>query len=192
LAFTKEKLLKKFGWSTLVVSTLLGMVLIYFGTIWSIQFKQNCKGYLKHAADSNTVELAQEELGKAVAYIEANELTEGSTHLFYEMPDRDLGFWYKNLKASLNELETLDSDADQLTVSNHLLKLRETIMDSGEKGTRVTVPRDIHLYPNQFGFRMLVLGSLAGVTIGSILLCIAYEKERLAKCATAKADSGNC
>ena len=77
LALFWETLLKKFGWSTLVVSILLGIVLIYFGTAWSIQFKQSCKGYLKRAADSNTVELAKQELGKAVDYIEANNLTEG-------------------------------------------------------------------------------------------------------------------
>ena len=86
----------------------------------------------------------------------------------------------------------MDSNADQLRVSNQLLKLRETIMDNGEKGTYVTVPRNIHLFPSQLAFRMLGFGSLAGVVIGSIVLCMAYEKERLAKCAEGKANAGDC
>ncbi len=183
--------MKKFGWSLSVVSLLLGIGLFYQGTVCSIQFKQNCKGYLKRAADSNTVELAKEELGKAVDYIEANHLDQGSTHLFYAMPNCDLEFWHKNLKASLNELNTIDSKTDQLTVSNQLLKLRESIMDNGEKGTFVTVPPNVHLFPNHLAFRMLCVGFLIGITTGSVMLCVAYEKERLAKCRAETGDCGN-
>lgn len=162
--------MKRFGIATIVMSCLIGLGLIVFGTWHSIQFERHCKGYLKRAADSNTVALAQIELGKAVSYIEDSNLTSGSTHVFYHTPECDLGFWYENLNASLKELESLPTDVDRLTASNQLLKLRETIMDSGEKGTHVTLPPNIHVFPNQFGFR--VAGTTCGFGIVGGLIAI--------------------
>jgi len=182
--------LKKFTWSVLVLSVALGFALLVYGTVCSIQFKQNCKGYLKHAADANTVALAKQELGKAVDYIEAEGLTSGSTHVFYSMPDCDLGFWYQNLRASLDELDAIGSDADQLTVSNQLLKLRESIMDSGEKGTRVTVPPNIHVFPHQLIYRTLGFGCLAGMSISLLMVSVEAEKKSRKKGCCNNPDSG--
>lgn len=87
---------------------LIGLLLMvgYLGTraVKSVQFNQNCGGYLKRAADANTVETAKEELSKAISYIEANNLTQGYTSVMWQTPNEDLGFWYKNLKSSETEL----------------------------------------------------------------------------------------
>jgi hypothetical protein len=111
-----------------------------------IQLKQNVTGYLKRAADANTIKLASEELSRALDYLESNNLTSGYTSVLWKTPDEDIGFWYKNLKASENELQNLQSES-ALEKTNVLIKLRETLLDTGEK-TKVTVPEGLAVYPN--------------------------------------------
>ena len=43
----------------------------------TIQFDQNCGGYLKQTADANTAEIALERITKAIKYIERKHLTDG-------------------------------------------------------------------------------------------------------------------
>ena len=59
--------------------TFIGLILILLGSIVpgicivkNIQFDQNCEGYLKQAADANTVELAYDRISRALNYIEDN------------------------------------------------------------------------------------------------------------------------
>ncbi len=114
-----------------------------------ISFNTNCKQYLKRAADANSVEMAKEELKHAISYAEKNNLTEGVVSIILHQPKNDIGYWYNNLKASYEELENLPSDASSLEKTNVLMKLRETLTDdSGENGTKVTVPNGITIYPN--------------------------------------------
>ena len=160
--------MKKVGIAIFFLSVVVGVGLLGFLIVSRIQFERNCGGYLKRAADSNTIALARQELSKAVSYLESENLTTGSTHVIYSTPACDLDFWYTNLKASLTELETTPADADRLTVSNQLLKLRETIMDNQKNGTKVTQPPNVRLYPDHIEFQMLGLGSLIGLTLGSI------------------------
>lgn len=112
----------------------------------SYRFEVACSGHLKRAADANTVELAKEELDIAVAYLEERKLTEGNTAIILPTPAYDIGFFYKNLKASLGELEAVKPDATQLEKSNVLIKLRETLLDHGE-GIYITLPPRISIYP---------------------------------------------
>lgn len=141
---------------------LLSAVLILFATavivaqiIMSVNFSRNVKGYLKLAADASTVELAEEELGKALNYLEANNLTEGYTSIFYETPTEDIGFWYKNLKASKQELAKA-RNSSQLEKTNMLIKLRETLLDNGNEGkAHVTYPDGLQRYPYNLLFALL-------------------------------------
>ncbi len=114
----------------------------------SVQLEQNCTGYLKRAADANTVEIASGELAKAIRYLEENNLTSGYTSIFYKTPDEDIGFWYDNLKASLNELSNVDSNTSSVERTNLLMKLRETLIDNGESGDALTCPDGLSRYPN--------------------------------------------
>ena len=175
--------MKPLGLIAFTCTLLFGIGLLVTGKVCSIQFERNCKGYLKRAADANTIELAEQELSKAVSFLEANGLTAGSTHAFYFTPNCDLDFWYRNLKASRDELRSLPSDVDHLTASNQLLKLRETLVDQGEKGARVTLPPNISAYPSQKLFCFAAAGCAAGLFITSIV------------CATESGDhsqSGTC
>lgn len=136
---------------TLCIFGLLGV----YGTmiIRDITFTQNCGGFLKQAADANTIELAQEKLAKAVEYAEAKGLTEGYTSIIYKTPDEDIGFWFKNLTASLAELKSVDPDTTLLEKTNVLMKLRESLLGDGNKGTKITLPQGISFFPhNKFFF----------------------------------------
>lgn len=141
----------------------LGMTLLLMITvsIWStcgikvIRFNQNCGGHLKRAADANTVEIAKEELKTAIDYMEAQNLTNGYTSVIYNTPDEDVSFWYNNIKQSYIELESLSDSTSALEKSNMLIKLRETLLDHGDKSDSVTMPNGISRHPNTALFGIL-------------------------------------
>lgn len=131
-----------------------------------IHAKQGYIGYLKRAADANSIELAKTELTKAIAEIERRELTSGYTSILWRTPDEDLGFWYTNLKTSLKELLNLPETSSSLEKSNMLIKLRETLLDSTKEGDDVTYPDGISVFPNN--------GIIAIWGWGSIILAILF------------------
>lgn len=138
-----------------------------------ISMKQNCTGYLKRAADANTVETAKEQLQKSITYLEANNLTSGYTSVLWQTPDEDISFWYKNLKASENELEKIDSTTSSLEKSNVLMKLRETLLDNGKNGDSLTAPNGLSVYPNNGMWGVLMC--LASLIILGLLAWGNYE-----------------
>lgn len=129
-------------------------------TVWfismRIDFNQNCSGYLKQAADANTVELAIDRLEKALVHIERKGWTKGYTSILWKTEDENIGFWYANLKSSKQELiRSLESS--QLEQTNVLMKLRETLTEQGESGTRITYPSGLWKYPYNSLFAVLVV-----------------------------------
>ncbi|MEL6133484.1 MAG: hypothetical protein AAFR59_08995 [Bacteroidota bacterium] len=132
---------KSLGFILILGSLMVFGVRIYDG----ITLKQNVTGHLKNAADANTVELAEQQLSMALDYLESNGLTEGYTSIWVQTPKDDIGFWYRNLKASQEELQSLKSSS-ALEKTNVLMKLRETLVDVGEN-TRVTYPEGLIRYP---------------------------------------------
>ncbi len=153
---------------------LIILALSIFGVVIvkNITLKQNCTGYLKRAADANTVETASKELEKAIDYLVKNNITTGYTSVLWRTPDEDIEFWFNNLKASQNELSKIDSTTSSLEKTNLLMKLRETLIDNGDKGDKLTVPRGLSLYPHNFLFGLLryisifiIIGLFIWVTI---------------------------
>lgn len=114
----------------------------------SVQFDIHCGDYLKRAANSNTIELAHQNLDVAINYTQQNGLTQGNTAALWETPQMDVGFWYQNLTASLGELETVKPTASPLEKSNVLMKLRETLLDSNSSGDTLAVPDGIDIFPH--------------------------------------------
>lgn len=159
--------MKKFGPILFAMSVVMSTGLLWFGVTKSIQFKRGCSGHLKRAADANTIRLAENELGQAINYIESHHLASGDTSVLYSLPENELDFWYANLKASWEELQATPEDADRLTVSNQLIKLRETLLDRGEKGSRVTVPPNAFVFPNQKWYRGMGLLAVSGMLFGA-------------------------
>ncbi|MEL7499506.1 MAG: hypothetical protein AAFN77_18020 [Planctomycetota bacterium] len=161
------KLVAKF---MLFASLIAWTILIFMMARADIDYQQNCRGYLKRAADASTIQLAKRELGKALTYAEDNGLTSGSTHSFYPTPATDLEFWYENLKAAHVELETFPEDADALTESNFLMRLRETLVDHDDDGAEVTDPKNISMYPYQRTAALTGVAGLIGIVAGSLML----------------------
>ena len=126
---------------------LLFVSLLGFRIYSSIVLKQQLTGYLKRAADANSIELALQELNTSLNYIEKNNLTSGYTSIIYQTPDEDLEFWYQNLKASKKELEKT-TNSTSLEKTNVLLKLRETLLDQGDKKSKITYPQGLAIYPH--------------------------------------------
>lgn len=131
-----------------IVSTLLFGIWGVVRIVKYVSFETNCTQYLKRAADANSVELAKSELKEAISYAESKNLTTGRVSIFLNQPKNDIGYWYENLKTSYEELENLPSDTSSLEKTNVLMKLRETLTDTSENGTKVTVPDGISIYPN--------------------------------------------
>lgn len=154
----------KNGW-LLITCVLLLIPFICVQTYCAIQdvrMNQGCLGHLKRAADASTVEMALAELTLATNYLESKRLTAGNTSILWETTNNDVGYWYQNLKSSEDELRKVDTSTSQTERTNVLMKLRETVLDHGEKGDHITCPDYIELYPSQ--------GFIVGVWCATLLL----------------------
>ncbi len=139
--------MKQFTIILLTILTLAGTGAVIYKRI---EFKQNCSGRLERAANSNTVELAVKELNAAIQYAESKGDTTGYTSVIYRTPDEDVEYWYNNLCASRQELLNLPDSTSTLEKTNTLMKLRETLTDTGEHGSYVIYPEGLQFYPHNF------------------------------------------
>ena len=163
------------------LSIIAGVISCFFvGTYYvnQISLNQNCIGYLKRAADANSIELAKRELEKTIFYAEKNGLTNGYTSVLYKTPDEDIEFWYKNLKSSLDEIDKLDSTTTQMEKSNILMKLRETLTDSSTKGLSLTYPKGLSRYPNNLLWGIFIFISVCCIIWFIIELLIYLDRNR--------------
>lgn len=152
---------KQFYFTMCIFGCISFLTWVGFRSYNKIQFDRHCSGYLKRAADANTIELAKKQLTVVVKYCEAHELTSGFTSIIYTTPDEDVEFWYNNLKSSLTELDSVSANATQLEKSNVLMKLRETLLDNDDKGkTKITYPAGVYIYPYNIGYLLWAIISL--------------------------------
>jgi hypothetical protein len=135
-----------------------------------ISFKAGCEDYLKLAGDAPTVERAHSFLGTAVAHIESHNLTQGNAAFIFKTPSQNLGIWYGQIKGAYDTAGTLlqrekanPGSVTQLERDNALMKIREVVLDQGDRSPSVTAPKNAWLYPNQWGFVLL--------WIVTVLLC---------------------
>jgi hypothetical protein len=155
---------KQFAIALAVVCCIPPFVILGVEVYREWRFYIDCTGHLKRAADANTTELAKQELGSALKFLESKNMTSGHTAVLFQTPDTDVSFWYQNLKASLNELQQLPTNAQQLEKSNVLLKLRETLLDHGQGGDVITKPTDIALFPdNKHFFFAYAISIIVGI-----------------------------
>ena len=149
-----------------------GLIVPAYCVIRSIEFRQECSGYLRQAADANTVELASERLGMAVNYIEEHEMTSGYTSVVWRTEDENVGYWYRNIKACQAELEAA-VDGTQLEKSNVLMKVRESLTD----GEKLTIPHGISRFPYNTLFGILRLVSYLLLAAGIVKFSVWYDEE---------------
>ena len=138
--------------------------------IKSIQFDQKCGGYLKQAADANSVELAERQLNLAIDYIEQHELTSGYTSVLWNTEDENIEYWYNNLKQCQKELAAT-KDNSTLENTNVLMKLRESLTDVDQNGTTLTIPYGISRYPNNllYGILNIISGIVFTLYFGILI-----------------------
>ena len=160
---------------TIIIALIISLIVPTICIVRSVQFDQECGGYLKQAADANTPELALERLNKALNYIEDNDLTTGYTSVLWRTEDENLEFWYTNLKATQKELEAC-MDKEQLEKTNVLMKVRETLTDEGEKGTNLTIPPGISKYPANTLLCILMWLSIALLIFDVIFFFISLDR----------------
>ena len=160
-----------------------GLVLFLPALIWlglriynSVVYDIHCGGYLKRAADANTVDMDNKELAEALKYLEYNKMTEGYTSVLWKTPSEDVGFWYQNLKSSKEELEKVKPETTQLERTNVLMKLRETLLDHGENGDSVTAPAGISVFPNNTSYFVFGWLSLLVGFGGALLILVGFNE----------------
>jgi len=134
---------------TLGFLLILPLVLFVIGRIAvGIGFTQDVGGRLKRAADANSIALAETELQAALEGMASRGCTAGRSHIIWYTPACDVGFWHGNIEDAAAELKAFPEDADALTISNQLMKLRETLLDDGTT-VSVTLPPNIAIFPSQ-------------------------------------------
>ena len=160
--------MKKYSKIFLAMTIICVVFLVIFITVMiikGISFDLNCKAYIKRAAEASNVEMAKEELSKAIDYAESNNLTEGIVSIFLKNPTNDIGFWYNNMKAAYQELENLPEETSALEKTNVLMKLRESLTDRDNGNTEVTHPTGISIYPNNVLYFWWGMASIIGICV---------------------------
>lgn len=137
-----------------------------------VVFDRECGGHLVRAANANSIELAREEMQMALKYIEHEGLTQGYTSIFWNTPDEDMEFWYRNLKTATEELDRVQPDTSQLERSNILMKLRESLQDNGKNGSYTIVPQGISIYPNNGAMTFLFFISVLLIILPCIFMSL--------------------
>jgi len=90
------------------------------------------------------------------------DLTSGNSAFIFHTPRNDVGIWYEQINGAKETasrlLEKIKEDPEsvsQLEKDNALMKIREVVLDLGESGTKITTPKNISWFPNQW--LMLIL-----------------------------------
>lgn len=150
----------------LVLLSLAGGVRVYQNYLFNV----NCSGYLKRAANANSVPLAKTQLEKAIKYLEKHDMTSGNTAVFFPTPASDVEFFFANISTSLHELQTLPENAPLLESSNVLMKLRETLIEHKESGEELNMPSSLAVFPyNKF---WLAIWITSGVIVAVLSMLV--------------------
>lgn len=142
-----------------------------------LNFEREVVGKLKQVADSNNIELASKKLNEVVSHLDQNNLKSGSTHVFFATPEHDVSFFYDNLSNALNDLKNFpppsgDLAQYNLSMSNQLIKLRETILDGDQ---RVTCPPNFAFFPNQVAWALFGAMSIGWGVLTFLFVAIKYD-----------------
>ncbi len=126
---------------------------------------------MKLAGDAPSIQRADEFLGKALDYMEKENLTQGNSALIFPTPTSNVGIWYQQIKGAKETTENILARekespvaVSQLERDNALMKIREVLLDNSSNGTVVTAPNLISWFPMQW------LMALWGVF--SLILCL--------------------
>lgn len=150
-----------------IIFTILLIITGVFHFSRSYTFNRDIGDWLKLAADAPSVERADEFLGHAISEIDDRDLTDGNSAYIFDQPSTDIGIWYSQIQGAKQTtasiLERVQNDSlsvTQLERDNALMKIREVLLDQGESGTDVTLPKNITIFPFQWLFLISYLVTL--------------------------------
>ena len=168
----------------IILATALFLVVATIRIVSDIQYDRNIEGFLKQTADSNSIELAEERLEMAIAGIDRDGIcpnfqdktAQCHTSIFWRTPDENVAFWRRNLSDTLTGLKNMSPKdrQDESKSGIQLVKVRETLLDSGKSGDFVTSPQGISVYGNNGILAVLVALTLSLTVIGAVLT---YQKD---------------
>lgn len=160
-----------------VFGVLFGLVLCLPFFAWvgiriynDVIFDREIGGHIKRAADANSIALAKQELEVVVAAMERRKMTDGYTSILYTTPDEDVGFWYKNIKSCLDQINALPDSAQPGERDLVLMKLRQTLLDHKGGHESITVPTGISIYPHNTAYFLFCLASIVGGILGCCIV----------------------
>jgi hypothetical protein len=160
----------------MTMKKLLGVLFCFPLIAWAIirivagvHFDINCGDHMERAGLANSIDLAQQEMEIIVKYAENNGMTSGYTSVFWNSPGDDVGFWYNNMKSSLEELRQVKPGATSLEKSNVLIKLRESVVYHTKESINTTAPDGISVFPHNIGYTCLLFSSLLAAVVGVLL-----------------------
>ena len=138
----------------IILTALFGLSIFARCTVIT-SFDKNCTEYLEKATEVNSVDLAKENLKEALSHVSILEKEEANNN--------EISYWYKNLKSSYEELESLPNDLSSLEEHLVLARLGSEI--------DTNVPEEVKLYP--YGnFSYLLCAITFG--IGAIIFWICF------------------
>ena len=143
----------------LIVSALL--VLVIRRSI----LNKNCIKYIKDTATTTDVIQAENNLSKAIEYLETNNLTKGNTGCFTKVSDDDINDWYQTLKYYQSEFqEIIKNDIESYKGAYMILNFQKEMLTSeGE----VFYPEHLEIYPYQLIWTIILI-------IGIVIFVISY------------------
>jgi hypothetical protein len=153
--------------------------ILFSTTLYVVDYKFECnvKGYLQRTANANNVKNANENLTKVISYLEEKNLTKGNSSLFFDTPENDIAYWYKNLKDAQVELQSIPENVSLLEQSNVLIKLRETLISHSDKGEELIIPENLQYYPFQIFWNIIIGFDIASVILFIILVIFLSKEE---------------
>lgn len=114
---------------------------------------------LEFAVSDTSPVTAADRFETAAQFLEKHDLAEGSVCVWVESPACNIGEFHRKLNESIETLRGVEN-ADELTKSNALIRIRESFVTTDSKGAeQVNAPSIVT--PIQFGRSNLKLATLA-------------------------------
>lgn len=171
----KERHKMKAFFGVLLIIPLLAMITLRI--YCRVMFDIECGDHMKLAAGTGSVELAKAEMAKVVQYLEGHGMTTGFTSIYYEGPEDDIGFFYKNVKSLLAEIEAVSDGATALEKSNMLMKAKEMLTHNKDGTIAITVPEGISIFPYNSRFIQLATLCFIIAMVGVVMVVQAIERK---------------
>lgn len=157
-----------------ILATIIFLTWAVFRLNALFEFQEEIQGYLQNYVEAGTVDVALDNLNKALQALEEKEMTDGTTGIFREYPNDDVGLWYNNLLKSRNQLIAIENQSEYAK-SIILEKQRNGLTGNG---TSIELPEGISAFPhNKIFFWWGTMSGIAAVVFWGIYFYLCDKVE---------------